>query len=675
VNLRRQLLLVSLLTLILPWAGCQFIRETESALRQGQQYMLGGTAQAIADSLSQFPYELLSDDSVDGQLYAHPLLSAPLIDGYPDDWTIPDRAMASMRGSDGRIHYVLGQRQQHWYLYVEVQDASVIYRESGPSTTSGRSSDSVSVISSDNEGERTVFHFAPEAPGKFTATRQTGDQEFDETRIEAYWRDTAEGYQLEIRIPRNLTGMRLGVSVFNTENAMRTGVSSASFTGRIPGPVVTVSPVLESVAAGYVQPGLRLIITDKDGWRLAVAGNISSSSAGAAAAGAPSGWLRLVYNLLLEPGAEAALAEPAPSGREMQSYISAALGGKPATRWFRSPDTGRAVVSVAQPIWSGNVQTGVVILQQGTDAILSLTNQVLTRLIILTLIATVVAAAVLLGYASWLSIRIRHLSEAAENALDDKRLHSSLPSALAGDEVGDLSRSFSSVLRQLGTYNDYLQSLAGKLSHELRTPLTIVRSSLENLEHESLSNDALEYTARAMEGTDRLQNILNAMSEANRTEAMIESAEPEDFDPGVILESTVNAYADAWPERRFEFSNEAPKATIHGSPELVIQMLDKLVDNAVDFTNPGDLIQIALATQAGGVVISVSNPGPPLPDDMRAELFHSMVSVRKDDNGKHLGFGLFVARLIAEGHNGSISADNTETGVRFSVRLPIVRKG
>ena len=43
MNLRRQLLLVSLLTLILPWAGCQFVRETESALREGQQQMLGGT--------------------------------------------------------------------------------------------------------------------------------------------------------------------------------------------------------------------------------------------------------------------------------------------------------------------------------------------------------------------------------------------------------------------------------------------------------------------------------------------------------------------------------------------------------------------------------------------------------------------------------------------------------
>ena len=215
------------------------------------------------------------------------------------------------------------------------------------------------------------------------------------------------------------------------------------------------------------------------------------------------GWLRVIYRLVLEPGAESRLAEPAPSGRETQSYISEALAGSAESRWFRTPDTDRAVISVAQPIWSGNVQTGaLVILQQGTDAILSQTNEALTRLIVLTLLATIVVAAVLLGYASWLSLRIRRLSAAALHALDDRRLGTALPSSLAADEVGDLSRSFSSVLRQLGIYNDYLQSLAGKLSHELRTPLTIVRSSLENLEHESLPAEALAYTERAL-GRDR----------------------------------------------------------------------------------------------------------------------------------------------------------------------------
>jgi hypothetical protein len=103
MNLRRQLLLVSLLTLILPWAGCQFVRETESALREGQQQMLSGTALAIADSLSQFPYELLTEENDGERLYAHPLRTAPLIDGYADDWTVPDRALNGIRGADGPI--------------------------------------------------------------------------------------------------------------------------------------------------------------------------------------------------------------------------------------------------------------------------------------------------------------------------------------------------------------------------------------------------------------------------------------------------------------------------------------------------------------------------------------------------------------------------------------------
>jgi signal transduction histidine kinase len=316
------------------------------------------------------------------------------------------------------------------------------------------------------------------------------------------------------------------------------------------------------------------------------------------------------------------------------------------------------------------VQTGAIVLQQGTDEILSLTNQVLTRLAVLTLISTLIVIIVLLGYASWLSSRIRRLSNAAESALDQRTLHSALPSALDGDEVGDLSRSFSNVLRQLGTYNDYLQSLASKLSHELRTPLTIVKSSLENLEHENLSGEALEYTARAKEGADRLQAILRAMSEANRTEELIGNFEPETFQLEQILASTIAAYADAWPDRRFGFQCDSIDTRITGSPDLIIQMLDKLVDNAVDFTQVNETISISISREASDLLISVSNPGPPLPEEMQNRLFNSMVSLRSGDPGKHLGLGLYISRLIAEGHQGSISATNTANGVTVQVRLP-----
>ena len=160
------------------------------------------------------------------------------------------------------------------------------------------------------------------------------------------------------------------------------------------------------------------------------------------------------------------------------------------------------------------------------------------------------------------------------------------------------------------------------------------------------------------------------MSEASRTEQLIEHAEPETFDLGKVLESTIAAYNDAWPERKFTFDNRVGDASFFGSPELITQMLDKLADNAVEFSADGDEIRLSLNADDENIIISIFNPGPPLPDNMRTQLFHSMVSVRKGGGKRHLGLGLYVARLIVEGHNGTISADNMEDGVMFTIMLP-----
>jgi two-component system sensor histidine kinase ChvG len=668
MNLRRQLLLVSLLTLVLPWAGCQFIRETESALREGQQRMLAGTARALADSLSQFPGEFLAgaeDASEPGeQIYGHPLDREPLIDGYIDDWSVGDDAARSLRGVDGPVRYAAGVYRQNLYFYVELRDTSVVH--AAPSEDEAWS-DRIELVSEDADGTRYSYLFTAEAPGGLIGRRVSNGTIENESRVLAHWQDIRGGYRLEATVPRQQLGNRVGIVVTNTSDPEQKGVRSSTFTQR-PGHFVTASPVLTSVLAGYGQPDLRLVVTDPAGWRLASAGTITPV-ASTDPTGPAGGLWRRAYGLLLEPGDEAELAEPDPQGRERQPYVARALAGEASSDWFRSAETGRAVVTVAEPVWSGNVQTGALILQQGTAAILSLTNAALRRLVGVTLIATLVAAAALLGYATWLSLRVRRLSTAALQALDNDRIPASLPSSGASDEIGDLSRSFSSVLRQLGNYNEYLRTLASKLSHELRTPLTIVSSSLDNLEHEDLSGEAAVYTARARDGVLRLKKILNAMSEASRVEELITGAEPEHFDLAEALRNAVSAYADTWRERRFRFESGPGSSLVHGSPELILQMLDKLVDNAVSFSGAGDEIRIELTGHEAGVRLSVRNPGPPLPERMRDQLFDSMVSVR-EGGGEHLGLGLFIARVVAEGHGGSIAGENVADGVAFHVDLP-----
>ncbi len=671
MNLRRQLLLVSLLTLMLPWAGCEFIRETEIALRAGQQQMLAGTARAVANSLIQYREEFPPHDAsfaTSDQAYIHELATQPQIDGYFDDWPLSADSLRTIRGSDGPIRFALASYGQAVYLYVEVSDRNVVYAtpQSLMAEGASRNVDRVTLASSSPPYLQEAFSFAAEAPGKILSYKQTAYGFAPEATISAHWQDVPGGYQVEARVPAGQLGTHLGISVNNTSDPEQSGTRSSSFSGRIPGPTMQEVDELNRIVANHVQSDMRLILTNSTGWRIATAGELQTDRGDEAG----SRLARRLYDLLVEQGKEAAFAEPDALGREQQPYVSAALNGQESGSWFRSEDTGTAIVAVAAPIVDGNQVLGAVLLQQGTDAILSLRNEGLSRLIYLTLVTTLVVAGGLLGYATWLSRRIRSLSIAAEDALENESLTSALPSALADDEVGDLSRSFSWVLQQLGEYNEYLRSLASKLSHELRTPLAIVTSSLENLEHEPLNEASLGYTERAREGADRLRRILSAMSEASRVEELMSNAEPERFDLRAVLESTASAYRDVYKERAFEFSSDLDEAQANGSPELLIQMLDKLVDNAVDFSSVDDVIELELTSNDSMYEVSVTNPGPPLPERMRSQMFDSMVSVRGGENTRHLGLGLYVAKLIAEGHGGHISADNVDGGVRFTVTVP-----
>ena len=670
MNLKRQLLLVSLMTLMLPWAGCEFIRQTESALRQVQEDMLAGTARALATSLAQYPEEFPPADirgTSDDRVFLHQLTKRPEIDGYFDDWPLGSESLRSLRGPDGPVRFAFGEYGTDVYVYVEVTDRDVVYAtaqtlsvDDGPTYA-----DRVSVISSSPPMSQETFVFATEAPGQTVAYLRDRFGFGPERGITAYWQEFADGYRVEARIPVSLLGSNLGLVVRNTPDAGDDGTRVQSFTGSTPGSTARLLSGIHDIATPLVPDGTRVLITDAEGWRIATAGALEQSVGTDASA-----WSRRVYEMLVEGGKAASFAEPDPRGRETQAYVNIALDGTEQTAWFRAEDSGQAVIAAATPIVNNGDIVGALILQQGTDAILSLANSGLARLINITIVTTLVVAAVLLGYATWLSRRIRHLSKAAERALEKEQLQSALPGARAGDEVGDLSRSFSYVLRQLDDYNAYLRSLASKLSHELRTPLAIVTSSLDNLEHEQLNEASTGYVGRASEGANRLRKILNAMSEANRVEELMESADPEVFDLHKVLNSTVTAYSDAYPDRRFAFDSNASEARVNGSPELLIQMLDKLVDNAVSFSGDGDTVEIGLNCSGEAVVMSVTNPGPPLPERMRAQLFDSMVSVRDGENTRHLGLGLFVARLIAEGHSGRIEAENVEAGVRFSVVLP-----
>ena len=137
----------------------------------------------------------------------------------------------------------------------------------------------------------------------------------------------------------------------------------------------------------------------------------------------------------------------------------------------------------------------------------------------------------------------------------------------------------------------------------------------------------------------------------------------------------MEGYRLAYKHKTFELSLPLAPVMKKLSPDLFLQMLDKIVSNAVDFNKEGEPIKIELVVENNKITLNVINYGASLPNEMEGQLFNSMVSVRqkKENNTPHLGLGLYIARMIAEFHGGHIKAINLDDdkGVCFSMVFPV----
>lgn len=446
-----------------------------------------------------------------------------------------------------------------------------------------------------------------------------------------------------------------------------------------------VSEEIQLLMTGLARAGSRIWVVDSQLRLIAVAGSLKTapvSESGNLAFGplerAVRAMLRLLLDQMQEPATPAA-EEVIPNdvvfgGRE----IARALDGTPSWRLRTGPDNRTAILTAVHPVWIGDTVVGAVVAEETTQAILSFSNRALEQLAAVTLIAFAAGALTLFFFASSLSSRLRRLRDEAENAIDSQgRVRGLVAGERAGDEIGDLSRGFSTVLERLAQYNDYLEHMASRLSHELRTPISVVRSSLDNLRLQPLPGDAKIYVERANEGLNRLDTILTRMSEATRLEQLVRESERERFDARAVLAGCVSGYTSVYPARRFELTTAAEPILLNGAPDLFVQMLDKLAANAADFSSGNEPVKISFACAGDEATLTFSNSGPPLPAGMQGRLFESMVSMRTapKPGEPHLGLGLYIVRLIAEFHGGRVAAANRPdgSGVVFELRFPVAR--
>lgn len=703
MKLRKQLSIISLAALILPWAAFQYLLVFDQLIRDEQGAALSATANAIAARLGAEPalFDMSAHTTASEQLYAHSLPSTPILDGFNDDWkTYSLTPQTFIDSNDFKAQVSAGIYKETLSFFIAVTDSDVSYHT--PNAPSLATGDHLVLAISEPSGEQRYYIITALSPGRIRVNyRDSFGMTQIDYRIKGFWRENENGYQIELQMPAVFSVQNLALAIVDTspiKNARTLGslqdialVAGGRDPGILPiitGRLVTTNTTLQNALTVFTQPELQLLVINKNRWKLAQSGSIKTEQSLL-----EKNWLleMLLNSIRRKHNLSPYINET--SGRIDKAPSSQALTGGTSFHWYKDGNDDIGVF--ASPIYisrqtAGAIESqlaGAVIVEARRDPLQILNGKTLQHLLSITLGCGLLLVFILLAYASWLSMRIKRLSQAANAAQNNpKEIEHVLqhwPHQRMNDELSDLSKYYYALLQRVHGHTDYLKTLSAKLSHELRTPLAVIRTSLDNLKNANLNVEATKYSSRAQEGAERLSTILTAMTEATRVETSIENAEKETINVAKLLEDMTAVYKDTYNDYHFDLNIPAGSSQTYqtfAAPELLVQMLDKLIDNATDFSPKEQPIHIELQRielPTPHLQLKVSNNGEKLPTHLKGQLFNALTSSRNttvDRSGKvHLGLGLQIVQLIVQFHGGQAKINNQKSGVGavITITLPV----
>ena len=246
------------------------------------------------------------------------------------------------------------------------------------------------------------------------------------------------------------------------------------------------------------------------------------------------------------------------------------------------------------------------------------------------------------------------------------------------DEIGLLARSVSDMSQSLRQRIDNIEAFAADVTHELKNPLASLRSAMDGLDRVDDPKLRQKLIAVARDDVGRLDRLINDIGEAARTDAELARATFETVDLGPLIEQLVASWESRRDKGDASIAFARPRkasAVVMGKPDRLARAINAIIDNAVSFSPPGGLVEIAAARVGDQVRIRIDDEGPGVPHDARQAIFNRFHSVRPEGEnfGRHSGLGLAIAEAIVKGHDGEIDVqdrDDAPSGARFTIRLP-----
>ena len=240
-------------------------------------------------------------------------------------------------------------------------------------------------------------------------------------------------------------------------------------------------------------------------------------------------------------------------------------------------------------------------------------------------------------------------------------------------EIQTMAHNFNLMTRELAATEMLRNDFVENVSHEFKTPLAAIEGYVTLLQRKELSEEKRkEYTERILFNTKRLSALTGNILLLSRLENQEIEIKKENYSLDEQLREIILMYEPQWSGKNLDLDIDLDPAVCCGNKDLLAQVWQNLIGNAVKFVADNGRIRVLLRQKESAIEVSVVDNGSGMTAEVMNRIYEKFYQGDTSRSSSGNGLGLTLAKRIVDLHGVTIQVSSKlGSGTTFTVTLPI----
>lgn len=268
---------------------------------------------------------------------------------------------------------------------------------------------------------------------------------------------------------------------------------------------------------------------------------------------------------------------------------------------------------------------------------------------------------------------VRELSKEIQG-ITENELSERVAESDRNDEIGQLARSFNTMLERLDKAFSDQKRFSSDAAHELKTPLAAIKTNIDvlQLDDDPTSSEYKETIEVVKKQTGRMIRLVDDLF-------TMSAQRDYDFNDTIFFDDMfhdiIGQLKPRIAEKNLSVDITGCNHTTKGNCVMLTRAFSNLIENAIKYNVDGGSIDVSMAQDGRHYIIKVADSGIGIPEEKQKHIFKPFYRADHSRSRKAggAGLGLAIAKDIIDRHGGTVDVSSVEKGGSiFTVTLPIL---